>query len=101
MAYDCNTACVQLEKSVTHGLNARLGHHVTHLEGNMDDILVKLEQINNWYADVAKMLQELKENGPPTSHQVELEPIGLAVNIQDGVLDATADIANIQSISNI
>ncbi|PPQ92108.1 hypothetical protein CVT25_008041 [Psilocybe cyanescens] len=49
MAYNCNLACVELEKLAVHGLNAGLGHCVTQLEGKMNDILGKLDMFGGLY----------------------------------------------------
>ncbi|PPQ95070.1 hypothetical protein CVT25_002257 [Psilocybe cyanescens] len=62
MAYDCNESCHQLEQASAHGPNTGLGHRVTRLEGKMDDILENFKRLEERYADIAGILQQLRPN---------------------------------------
>ncbi|PPQ90674.1 hypothetical protein CVT25_003919 [Psilocybe cyanescens] len=75
MAYDCNLACVELEKSAAHGPNAGLGHRVTQLEGKMNDILGKLDMFETQFSDISTILRKLSTNGMLILNQGALGPI--------------------------
>ncbi|PPQ88832.1 hypothetical protein CVT25_009307 [Psilocybe cyanescens] len=84
MAYDCNLACVELEKLAVHGPNASLSHRVTWLEGKMNDILGKLDMFETQFSNIATILQKLSTNGPLTQNQVAS---GLIKAVEDNMGD--------------
>ncbi|PPQ94888.1 hypothetical protein CVT25_004377 [Psilocybe cyanescens] len=75
MAYECNLACVKLEKSAAHGPNAGLGHRVTQLEGKMNDILGKLDMFETQFSDISTIVHKLSTNGMLILNQGASGPI--------------------------